>query len=66
MWKAIFAPRYLGAAAEVVNSDFESRQATLNIKHFIDSLDSENFSELLLNVLNIWNLKRKGPSVCTR
>ena len=42
-----------------INSDFESRQAVLNIKHFLGSHDSENINELLLNVLDAWNLKEK-------
>lgn len=42
-----------------INSDFEFREAVLNIKHFPGKHNSENISELLLNVLETWNLKEK-------
>ena len=50
---------FLSFTCHWINSDFESRQAVLNIKHFPSSHNSENINELLLNVLDIWNLKEK-------
>lgn len=50
---------FLSFTCHWIENNFESRQAVLNIKHFPTNHTSENISELLLNVLDTWNLKEK-------
>lgn len=64
-WSSISNRSYLGVTAHWIDSNWEYRNSTLQVKHFTENHSAANCTEEFQNVFREWGLEDKVVAVCT-